>query len=356
MTNLQQYKCLACGGALTFDTKTQKLKCPFCDNIYELATVEAFDKQLEADKVENMNWETPKNTTWDNDEVKFYGCKSCGGELIVDNNTTATSCPYCDNPVVVMDHLKSNFKPELIIPFQLDKTAAKNNLHNHLKNKKFLPAIFKDKNHIEEIKGIYVPFWIFDTDAKANYRYNAIKTEDYSDEDFDYVRDKHYSIVRNGEFKFSAVPVDGSTKIENEIMESIEPFDLKAATDFKTAYLVGYYADKYDVSADDSIKRANQRIKKSIADEIEKTISDYDETDLKSSSIDLKNGKARFVLYPVWFLNTTWQNESYTFAMNGQTGKFVGNLPFDKTLYWPFLISRSLIAAAIVYAIGYFVF
>lgn len=358
MSNVQQYKCFACGGALTFDPKTQKLKCPFCDNVYELKTVEAYDKQLESKDQEKMEWSTPKQETWDqdSDQVKFYGCKSCGGELIVDSTTTATSCPYCDNPVVVMDNLKSNFKPELIIPFQLDKETAKSNFHKHLVKKRFLPKVFKERNHIDEIKGIYVPFWIFDADATISYRYDAKKIEQSSDDSSDYVKEKYYSIIRDGELRFEAVPVDGSSQVEDKVMESIEPFDLKAAQQFTTAYLVGYFADKYDVSAQDSIEHANQRIKRSIESEINKTLKDYDETTLKSSNIDLKNSKARFVLYPVWFLNTTWQNQKYLFAMNGQTGKFVGDLPFDKSLYWPYLLSRALVAAIIFYAIGYLIF
>jgi hypothetical protein len=48
------------------------------------------------------------------------------------------------------------------------------------------------------------------------------------------------------------------------------------------------------------------------------------------TSIQLSDGKTSYALYPVWLLNTTWNGKKYTFAMNGQTGKFVGDLPADK--------------------------
>ena len=38
----------------------------------------------------------------------------------------------------------------------------------------------------------------------------------------------------------------------------------------------------------------------------------------------------RLPLLPVWMLHTKWQGKDYLFAMNGQTGKLVGDLPVDK--------------------------
>lgn len=358
MTNLQEYKCPACGGAIGFDTKLQKMKCSYCDSEFEVESLKAYDAQLKEDQVDVMDWETPIEDEWAdaNDELKMYGCKSCGGELMVDANTTATACPYCDNPIVLMDQLNRGIKPQLIIPFKLDKEKAKANLLNHLKDKKFLPKIFKDKNHIDEIKGVYVPFWIFDTESQASYRYEGIKEENYSDNHFDYIKKRHYSIIREGSFTFEGVPVDGSSIVDDTLMEAIEPFDLKEATEFQTAYLAGYFADKYDVSKEETVDRANQRIKRSIEDEIAQSLRLYDETDEKSGHVHLHNGKARYVLYPVWFLNTTWQNEKYRFAMNGQTGKFVGDLPVDKGLYWQYFAKRALIVSAIFYVIGTFIF
>ena len=49
----------------------------------------------------------------------------------------------------------------------------------------------------------------------------------------------------------------------------------------------------------------------------------------KNTSVQVRNGLAKYALYPVWLLNTSYKGEKYTFAMNGQTGKFIGNLPVD---------------------------
>ena len=100
-------------------------------------------------------------------------------------------------------------------------------------------------------------------------------------------------------------------------MESIEPFKFEDAVDFKTAYLAGYLADKYDVTAEQSIDRANERIKRSTEDAFASTVKGYHSVTTENSSIRLHNGKAKYALYPVWLLNTTWKGKKYLFAMNG---------------------------------------
>ena len=130
-------------------------------------------------------------------------------------------------------------------------------------------------------------------------------------------------------------------------MESIEPFDFSEAVDFQTAYLAGYLAYKYDVDAGESMERANERVRKSTADAFAATVQGYTTVETQSSSVRLHNGTAKYALYPVWLLNTTWNGQRYTFAMNGQTGKFVGDLPVDKGAYrkWLFGLTGGISAA-----------
>ena len=355
MTNLQEYKCPACGGAIRFDSSIQKMKCPFCDTEFEMETLKAFDEELKKEAPDDMKWKTSAGDQWaeaEIDSMTVYVCKSCGGEIVVDKTTSATACPFCDNPVVVMGRLKGALRPDYIIPFKLDKNAAKEGLYNHLKGKKLLPKVFKDKNHIDEIKGIYVPFWLFDADAHANIRYKASKVSHYSDSNYNYTKTSYYAVRRSGEVKFAKIPVDGSTKMDDDLMESIEPYDFSEAVDFQTAYLAGYLADKYDVDESASVARANERIKKSVEEEFRSTVQGYSTVVAESTSIRLKNGEAKYALYPVWVLNTTWNGNKYIFAMNGQTGKFVGDLPMDKGAFWKYFSIISVIGAAAIYALA----
>ena len=155
-------------------------------------------------------------------------------------------------------------------------------------------------------------------------------------------------IHRGGSVGFEHVPVDGSSKMPDDLMESVEPYDYSDALDFQTAYLAGYFADKYDVTAEESIDRANQRVRRSTEDAFASTVQGYATVNAESSSVQFHGGKAKYALYPVWLLNTTWNGEKYTFAMNGQTGKFVGNLPLDKSAAtkWTVGLAVALSAAA----------
>jgi DNA-directed RNA polymerase subunit RPC12/RpoP len=300
---------------------------------------------------DQMEWNTTAGSAWQNGEagdLVSYICKSCGGEIVCDRTTAATACPYCDNPVVMQEHFAGMLRPDCVIPFKLDKKAAKEAYQNHLKGKVLLPGAFKDKNHIDEIKGVYVPFWLFDAEAEAKVRYRATRVRTWSDSNYEYTETRYYRVLREGNLGFEHVPVDGSTKMADDLMESIEPFDFSEAVDFQTAYLSGFLADRYDVDAEQSIERANERIKKSTESAFADTVHGYSSVIPESSSVRLSEGKSKYALYPVWLLNTTYQNEKYTFAMNGQTGKFVGNLPVDKKKYWFFFGAGTAVISALV--------
>ena len=329
MAGMLEYKCPCCDGAIQFDSATQKMKCPYCDTEFDVDTLKGYDEELKDEKPSEMEWATPGGG-WAEGEtagLHTYSCKSCGGEIVGDDTMGASACPFCGNPIVLTGQFAGALRPDLIIPFKLDKKAAKAKLQEHLKGKTLLPRVFRSQNHIDEIKGVYVPFWLFDSDADAQLRFTATRTRCWSDDDYDYTETNYYSVRRDGTLGFDAVPVDGSSKIEDDLMESIEPFAMQDAIPFQTAYLAGYVADKYDVSAEDSIERANKRIRRSTEETFQQTVTGYDSVKVDNSSIQLHGGKAKYALFPVWLLSTSWRGENYLFAMNGQTGKFVGDLP-----------------------------
>ena len=358
MSTLLEYKCPCCGGAIAFDSASQKLKCPYCDTEFDVETLKAYDEDLKKETPDDMKWQTEAGKEWQEGEadgMRVYVCDSCGGEIVCDENTAATSCPYCGNPVVMKGNLKGFLKPDYIIPFKLDKKAAKAKFFEHLKGKRLLPKVFKSENHIDEIRGVYVPFWLFDSDVDANIRYKATRVRTWSDSENDYTETSYYAVYRCGNIAFENVPVDGSSKMPDDLMESVEPFDFGEAKEFATAYFAGYLADKYDVDAEQSVERANARVKSSTEQEFAKTVTGYASVTTEQSSIKLSNGVAKYAMYPVWILNTTWKGQKFTFAMNGQTGKFVGNLPLDKGAFFKWFFSLGGILSAAALAVSYLI-
>ena len=320
MSELIQYKCPCCGGAVEFNSTAQKMKCPYCDTEFEIETLKKYDEELkqEKQKEDQMQWQEDAGSQWGEEET---------------SKRRVYHCEYCDNPVVMKGQFQGDLRPDYVIPFKLDKAAAKERFKSHLNGKPLLPKVFRSENHIDEIKGIYVPFWLFDADAEVDIRYKGTTVRTWSDSDYNYTQTSYYSILRGGRIGFERVPVDGSSKMEDDLMESIEPYDFKDAVDFQTAYLAGYLADKYDVNAEESIGHANRRIRQSTEDAFRATVKGYSGVVVENSNVRLENSRVKYALYPVWILNTTWQGKKYRFAMNGQTGKFVGNLPTDKGAY-----------------------
>ena len=318
MAGMLEYKCPCCDGAIQFDSATQKMKCPYCDTEFDVDTLKGYDEELKDEKPSEMEWATPGGS-WAEGEtagLHTYSCKSCGGEIVGDDTMAASACPFCGNPIVLTGQFAGMLRPDLIIPFKLDKKAAKAKLQEHLKGKTLLPRVFRSQNHI--------------------------------DNKYDYTETNYYSVRRDGTLGFDAVPVDGSSKIEDDLMESIEPFAMQDAIPFQTAYLAGYVADKYDVNAEESIERANKRIRRSTEETFQQTVTGYDSVKVESSSIQLHGGKAKYALFPVWLLSTSWRGENYLFAMNGQTGRFVGDLPVDKgaARKWMLGLTAALSAAS----------
>ena len=336
-----EYKCPCCGGNVEFSGESQKMRCPFCETVFSP------DELKEKDEVLS---ETPSQGAAgvdENGELGVYVCKSCGGELVTDANTAATKCPFCANPIILTGRLSGDLLPDAVLPFRLTKEKAKEELKNFMSGKKLVPRSFTAENRLDEIKGVYVPFWLFNAQTDADFEFRASRSRRWSDDEFDYEETENYRILRAGEAAFENVPVDGSKKMPDDLMESLEPFDYSETKPFQSAYLSGFFADKYDVSAGDARPRAEERAAASMARLVRGTVSGYDQVIEERGDISFRHAGAVYALLPVWVLNTVYRGESYLFAMNGQTGKFVGKMPMDKKAYWLWRILYTLIFAAV---------
>ena len=350
MSDLMDFKCPCCGGAIEFNSSSQNMKCPFCDSEFDIETIKSMESAVNTE--ENINWSTDFNE-WSNEEaggMSVYSCESCGGEVISDSTTSATQCPYCGSNIVMKGQFSGDLRPDYIIPFKIDKNAAKEALKKHLKGKRFLPKTFKDENHIDKIDGAYVPFWLFNCKADADVKYKAEDIRTWSDSDYEYTEVTTYLVNRAGTVDFERIPVDGASKMPDDLMESIEPYRFEDAVDFQTAYLAGYISERYDVDSQQSIGRANERVKESVEETFKNTVTGHDSVYVSSSTVNLEDSSVNYALYPVWLLHTTWQGQKYTFAMNGQTGKFVGDLPLDKSAYFRWLGIIGVILSAVICA------
>ena len=326
----KQFKCPCCGGSLQFDDKSQNIVCPYCDSQFTPESLKDYTDELASQPQEDTSWDESMVQAYTNEEkkgIKIYSCDSCGGEIIVDETTSSTCCPYCGNNVLVSKELSGDLKPNYVIPFKNDREVVKENLKKFFKKKPLLPSSFSKENVIEEIKPLYVPFWLFDADVSGTVEFKGETTRRWSDSYYDYRETKVYSILRGGNIAFDHVPVDGSKKMEDQLMESIEPYNFNEAVEFNAAYLAGYAADRYDVDKETTFDRATVRFRDGTVQAFRRDISGYDNVTMTRTNLQFDNTNAAYALYPVWILNTKWKDKNFRFAVNGQTGKIAGNLP-----------------------------
>ena len=367
---LTNCKCPACTAPLHYGT-SGKMECDFCGGTFDVAEIEAinkaaqeaaaqaFEKSEEAAAAEREEYAQAAENGWDmsgldnqiseNDGMKVYNCPSCGADLIFEETTAATSCPYCNNQTIVPGQLTGAMKPEFIIPFKLTKEQAIAKLSEFYGHKFLLPKKFTQSNRINEIKGVYVPFWLFDCDADADCTFDATKSHSRNVGDYRETTTEHYTARRSGSMSFYSIPADGSSKMPDDYMDSIEPYNYDELVDFKTSYLAGYMADKYDVSADEVAERADKRCRNSAIEVMREDVSGYNSVTTKNANVTLQRGKVKYCLLPVWTLVTTYEDKKYFFTMNGQTGKMVGELPMDKGKYWVTFGVLSIVLTAIFY-------
>ena len=226
-------------------------------------------------------------------------CDYCGAQLICDATTAATSCPYCGNPTVVPGQFAGTLKPDFVIPFKLSREDAIQRLKQHYKGKVFLPKSFSSENHLQEISGVYVPFWMFSGKAEGDVHFDATRSRTYKSGDYRITETDHYDAYRAGSLAFEKIPVDGSEKMPDEHMDSIEPYDYSELKPFSTAYLPGFLADKFDVTAEDSRQRADSRCAGTLRSALEKTVSGYETCSARESNTTIKRGKVHYALMPV---------------------------------------------------------
>lgn len=335
------HKCPGCGAPIHFNPTVGKWKCEYCNSEFSLEDMQKYNN---ASSLEN----NAEDDIVDETNYVSYKCKNCGAEIIADDQTAATFCVYCGNTAILKNKLSGEFKPDYIIPFKTEKEQAVKAFENISKGRLFVPKDFNSKANIEKIKGVYIPFWLYDFKVAGDLNLSATKTHTTTTADMRYIKTDYYKLYRNVLMNYTKIPVDGSTRFNNDIMNSIEPFNYKELVQYNHAYLSGFLAEKYDIDGDSLINEAQDRALESSRN---KVVNDV--TNFSSKSIDEDNLKAeitnrKYALLPVWMVNVKYKDNFYLFAMNGQTGEFIGDIPLDKNKVARYSILSFIIAFIVV--------
>ena len=334
-----EYKCPCCNAGLRFGSQVQQLTCEYCDNTFDIETVQAYNDSTSGQNADAFSWASEKQPEWTEAEasaMNTFQCPACGGEILTDSTTAATFCPFCENPSIMPSRLSGGLKPDAVLPFQKSREDATAAFLQLCKGKPLLPKGFTAHQRLEKITGMYVPFWLYDCDTDLDSSYKATRIHRWSDARYHYTRTEHFLLTRKAKAAFCGIPMDASSKMEDVFMESIEPFDYSRMVPFDMAYLTGYLADKYDVPSENGESRIRQRVEQSLHDQVQSSLLGYATVLPTNRNVQIRHSRAKYVLLPVWMLNTKYNGKIYTFAMNGQTGKMTGSFPIcpKRTALW----------------------
>ncbi|MED4202742.1 TFIIB-type zinc ribbon-containing protein [Neobacillus mesonae] len=308
------YKCPGCGSDMAFNAENGDLSCHSCGR---QENIEKYPEEL-------------KSIRFSDNEATEFHCENCGAVLITGAETAATNCGFCGAGVVIADRLSGQLAPAKVIPFTISKEEAMAAFKKWCSKGLLTPKGFMNADRIKNITGIYVPFLLFDLNSKVQVSAECTKVRTYTEGDYIYTETKFYDAFRDINLDYLKIPVDASVKMSDELMDKLEPYPYDQLKEFKTPYLAGYMAEKYQYNDEELLPRAKDKIGGYINSYISSTFSSYHSVLYKNKHIDTRNVNSHYVLLPVWMISYDYNKAEYTFAMNGQTGKIVGKPPISR--------------------------
>ena len=328
--------CKNCGGPLIFKPEINRMFCNSCGSSFAVEDIEITDRELLEDIKAISAKEVYGVDSEETYDVNVYTCNQCGGEVIVNNTEVSTYCLYCGNPTVVFNRVAKQKRPEFILPFSISKDTAVANIRSHLSRGSFVPKELKNFKP-DMVRGIYIPYWIVNCD-----HYNAAFIRGELDNEKN-SETKYYERV--GTCSFQNMPLDASLMLNDEMSVKLEPFDLKHLVPFDENYLSGFYSDMSDVSTMDITRAANAKADEMFREEaMHEIFTARNKEVLESSPYTQLTGDKVYVMLPAWFITLEYQGEPLTILVNGDTGKVVCALPFNKKKF----IALTTIEAALL--------
>ncbi len=321
--SLNEQKCPACGAPLRFDPDSGRSVCDWCGASFEIPTENDASLEEQAESGAHENGEG----------ICVYNCVSCGAELVADPLAASMTCPYCGNNIVLTEKVSGGLRPDGIIPFKIDKKHLPEAVQRFYKGRKLLPRRFFSESSIVDLCGVYVPFWLYNCHYSGPVFYEGYKDAAVREGDYVVTTRSYYDVQRDISMDFTNIPVDASSRLDDALMDSLEPFLPEDIVPFQMSYLSGFFAERFDKDSDEVRRRATDRMLNSalsIADASAQ--SGYTGIANKGNALTADPIEAKYVLLPVYTFNVDYKGERYTFAMNGETGKVVGEVPTDKGL------------------------
>ena len=182
-----------------------------------------------------------------------------------------------------------------MIPFKVKAEDLPKMLADFYSKRPLLPKNFFYDNQVGVVQGIYVPFWLYDGTIVGRARYDGIDTSYFLEGDYDVTTTKRYHCDREGSMFFDNVPVDASVRIDDDLMDSIEPFNYREMKEFKAGYLTGFVAERFDQNPREVLSRAMDRMNASAKSAMKSSVN-HDMAFFEDGHFEFEDPRASYVL------------------------------------------------------------
>ena len=279
-------------------------------------------------------------------QKEFHVCGNCGGRIETTEYTLACRCPYCQTYHILEDRMEGDYRPRLLLPFALGKHQAAERLRESFAGKVFLPSNFCAAASLESMEGIYVPFWMYDFHSHIHFEGEGDRVSVWREGDYEVTETKVYRILRDFEVDYDKVPVDASTTMDDAMMDLMEPYRYDELGDFRPEALSGFQADTYEEDSEALRPRAEEKIDTFSDGFLAEQNAGYTMVRPFDSRKDNQVEEKYYAFLPVWKYIYRYNGKEYPFYVNGQTGKITGAPPVS--------LARMFGMSAGVFALTFF--
>ena len=342
-TDNLQFPCKSCGAKLAFQPGAAQLQCGYCGHTEAIPQTagEVQEREFQDYKPDSSGYGV---------ELKHFQCQQCGAQTGVEPNVTSFACAFCgSNQVVPQEKSESLHKPESLVPFAIEQREVLDRFKEWIKGLWFRPGELKKQARPDKVRGIYLPFWTYDTltmswwTAEAGHHYYE------EDSDGNRVQRTRWERCegRHNEF-FDDVLIQASPTVDAKLIGQLEPFDTTKLVDYKPDYLSGKGAEDYKDDMATCWPRAKSRIDSKIESECSDAVPGDTQRGLSVQTSYL-NRTYKLVLLPIWVASYRYQNKPYTYMVNGQTGQVAGYAPWSWLKIASFVLSIVAVIAGLIY-------
>ena len=343
---IHSFPCASCGNLLAYVPGTNHLSCKYC-KIEEEIPYTVFEVPEYIYDPMRDTWDAPE---WETVESYTLSCPSCGAEILSPMQAVTVSCPFCDTAYVSdVPSGADIIPPEALLPFSVSEERARDAFVRWAGRRFWAPFGFKKRVKATAMHGVYLPAWTFDTDLETSYngyggrrrvitrtvrRNGRTYTETRTVTDW-------YPVFGTKQLYTDDHLVPASKKVDEKMFGEISPYSTKMMSPYDPAYLAGLSAERYDVGPSDAFCAVSRRAEAAMERRILSSLG-YDT--YRGMSYRHRYNRVTFkeILLPVWRSSYEYHGKSFSYLVNGETGKTSGRYP----------ISALKVALAVALSLG----